>query len=245
LAQERARSQDLEKQLATRGDSDKLLAQERSRSQDLEKQLAARGDSDKLLAQERSRSQDLEKQLAARADSDKLLAQERSRSQDLEQQLAARGDSDRQLAQERARSQALEKQLASRQHPTPGSSQDAMPTDASPPSSSIAPADNPATFATQSEAPRGSPDATRLMARATMLLGQGNIGAARIILQSAAEMGSAPALFALAETYDPTVLSAWGTLGTRGDPGKAQELYAKALASGIPEAKDRLNALRY
>ena len=82
------------------------------------------------------------------------------------------------------------------------------------------------------------------MARATMLLGQGNIGAARIVLQSAAEMGSAPALFALAETYDPAVLSAWGTLGTQGDAHMAQELYAKALASGIQEAKDRLNTLR-
>ena len=82
------------------------------------------------------------------------------------------------------------------------------------------------------------------MARATMLLGQGNIGAARIILQSAADMGSAPALFALAETYDPAVLSAWGTLGTQGDVGRARELYVNALANGIQEAKDRLNALQ-
>ena len=110
---------------------------------------------------------------------------------------------------------------------------------------STAAADNPAPPGARPEAPRGNPEATRLMARATMLLGQGNIGAARIVLQSAADMGSAPALFALAETYDPAVLSAWGTLGTQGDVGKAQELYAKALASGIQEAKDRLNALRY
>src|SRR5215203_271333 len=82
LVQERVRSQDLEKQLAARGDSDKLLARERTRIQDLEKQLAARGDSDKLLAQERARSQELEKQqLAARSDSEKLLARERARSQ--------------------------------------------------------------------------------------------------------------------------------------------------------------------
>jgi curved DNA-binding protein CbpA len=105
LAQERVRSQDLEKQLAARGDSDKLLARERARIEDLEKQLAARGDSDKLLAQERSRIQELEKQLAARGDSDKLLVQERARGQELEkQQLAARSDSDKLLARERARS---------------------------------------------------------------------------------------------------------------------------------------------
>jgi hypothetical protein len=52
-------------------------------------------------------------------------------------------------------------------------------------------------------------------------------------------------LFTLAETYDPAILSAWGTLGTQGDVGKAQELYAKAFASGVRPAKDRLNTLRY
>src|SRR5918995_1166924 len=114
LAQERVRSQDLEKQLAARGDSDKLLAQERARIEDLEKQLAARGDSDKLLAQERARSQELGKQLAARGDNDKLLARERARVQELEKQLAARGDNEKLLAQERSRIQELEKQLAAR-----------------------------------------------------------------------------------------------------------------------------------
>ena len=263
LAQERARSQGLEKQLAARGDNDKLLAQERARSQELEKQLAARGDNEKLLAQERARSQELEKQLAARGDNDKLLAQERARSQELEKQLAARGDNEKLLAQERARSQELEKQLAARQHATPahGHNVIASLSDTShptpPPTNESATAplprsdkpvipavDNPATLAARPEAP-GNPEAAGLMARARVLLGQGNIGVARIVLERAAEMGSAPALFALAETYDPAILSAWGTLGTQGDVGKAQELYAKAFASGVREAKDRLNALRY
>ena len=88
------------------------------------------------------------------------------------------------------------------------------------------------------------PEAPRLMARASLLLSQGNIGAARIALERAAEAGSAPALFALAETYDPTTLAAWGTFGTQGDVAKARELYAKAFASGVQEAGDRLNALR-
>ena len=91
---------------------------------------------------------------------------------------------------------------------------------------------------------QGSPEATRLIARAGALLGQGNIGAARIVLERAAETGSAKASFALAETYDPVILSAWGTYGTRGDATKARELYAKAHAGGIQEAKDRVNALR-
>ena len=91
---------------------------------------------------------------------------------------------------------------------------------------------------------QGRPEVARLMARASALLGQGNIGAARIVLERAAETGSAQASFALAETYDPAILSAWGTHGTRGDATKARELYAKAHAGGIQEAKDRLNALR-
>jgi hypothetical protein len=107
--------------------------------------------------------------------------------------------------------------------------------------------DKPARTAAQPaapDAPGNSSEAVRLMARASLLRDQGNIGAARIVLERAAETGSASALFALAETYDPLSLSAWGTFGTRGDVAKAQELYANALAGGVQEARDRLNALR-
>jgi len=83
-----------------------------------------------------------------------------------------------------------------------------------------------------------------LMARANGLLAQGDISGARIVLERAIEMGSAGASFAIAETYDPRVLSGWKTYGTRGDAAKAREFYAKASASGIEEAKDRLESLR-
>src|SRR6202165_3162109 len=69
---------------------------------------------------------------------------------------------------------------------------------------------------------QGSPEATRLIAHASALLGQGNIGAARTVLPRAAETGSAQASFMLAETYDPAKLSAWGTYGTRGEATKAR-----------------------
>jgi predicted nucleic acid-binding Zn-ribbon protein len=88
-----------------------------------------------------------------------------------------------------------------------------------------------------------NPEVVRLMARASALLTQGNIGAARIVLERAVEIGDAMASFALAETYDPNVLASWGTYGTRGDASKARELYAKATAGGIRGAKDRINAL--
>ncbi|MGY2845147.1 peptidoglycan hydrolase CwlO-like protein [Bradyrhizobium sp. USDA 4509] len=91
---------------------------------------------------------------------------------------------------------------------------------------------------------QGGPEAARLLARASTLLGQGDISGARIVLEHAVETGSARASFMLAETYDPLVLSTWKTYGTRGDVTKARELYAKALAGGIQQAKDRSVALQ-
>ncbi|WP_409192461.1 hypothetical protein [Bradyrhizobium sp. RDM4] len=86
--------------------------------------------------------------------------------------------------------------------------------------------------------------AAKLIARASVLLEQGNIGAARIVLERAVEMGSAQASFALAETYDPLMLPNFGTYGTQGDLTKARTLYARAEAGGIVEAKARFEALR-
>ncbi len=90
----------------------------------------------------------------------------------------------------------------------------------------------------------GDAEVMRLVARASALLGQGDISAARIVLERAAETGSAQASFALAETYDPLMLPKWGTFGTRGDATKARDLYARAQAGGIKEAKERFEALR-
>lgn len=92
----------------------------------------------------------------------------------------------------------------------------------------------------QSPSDAGDSEFKRLMSRAHVLIGQGNISAARIVLERAAETGDGRALFALAETFDPIVLSSWGTLGTLGDAAKAQELYGRALAGGFEEARSRL-----
>jgi len=92
--------------------------------------------------------------------------------------------------------------------------------------------------------PEDAAEVARLVARASVLLGQGDIGSARIVLERAAETGSAQASFTLAETYDPLILPKWGTYGTRGDAMKARDLYAKAQAGGIKEARERLDALR-
>jgi len=87
-------------------------------------------------------------------------------------------------------------------------------------------------------------EVARLVARASVLLGQGDIGSARIVLERAAETGNAQASFALAETYDPLVLRKWGAYGTLGDAAKARDLYARAQAGGVKEARERFDALR-
>jgi hypothetical protein len=166
-----------------------------------------------------------------------LLEQERTHRRELEQQLAA---AHRDPASEPDARQAAATDTPGTGAPPENDKQNdgqndkpATPTD----DSAIAMAVRPAA----PEAP-ANPEPARLMARAGRLLDQGNIGAARIVLERAAEMGSAPALFTLAQTYDPAVLSAWGTFGTQGDVDKAQELYAKAFAGGVRQAGDRLNS---
>ena len=90
----------------------------------------------------------------------------------------------------------------------------------------------------------GNQQAVRLIARANLLLEQGNIAAARNMLDRAMEMGSTVALVWLAQTYDPLFLSTRQTFGTQSDIAKARHLYGKALAGGVVEAKVRLEALQ-
>lgn len=145
------------------------------------------------------------------------------------------------LQQERSRTEARERDLAPVWRPTqeraPVERANEAPILPATQNVEAAVADPPAA-ANQNEAE------ARLIPRARALLDQGNIGAARIVLELAAEKDIAQASFMLAETYDPAVLSAWGTYGTRGETAKAQELYAKAHRGGIREAKERLDALR-
>ena len=105
-------------------------------------------------------------------------------------------------------------------------------------------AEAPATEQPAAADAQGSAEAAKLLAQASALISRGNISAARIVLERAVETGNARASFALAETYDPLVLSTWKTYGTRSDVTKARELYAKALAGGIQEARGRSVALR-
>jgi len=75
-------------------------------------------------------------------------------------------------------------------------------------------------------------------------LGNGNIAAARMMFQPAAEAGDAVAAFALAETYDPSVLKKLGAKGgITADVALANNWYEKARALGSPLARERLERL--
>ena len=152
------------------------------------------------------------------------------------------------LQQERARTERLERDIALAQ----GTAPNVVTIGSTTRDKSIEVAANPIAERAPAASARGDAQpnseqaavATGLVARASVLLRQGDIGAARLVLERAVEMGSAQASFALAETYDPLILAKWGTYGTRGDASKAQDLYARADAAGFQEAKARLEALR-
>jgi hypothetical protein len=96
----------------------------------------------------------------------------------------------------------------------------------------------------ESAASRPSADEQRLLARANALLRQAEISSARPLLERALERGSARAAFMLAETYDARVLQSWRVRGISGDPAKARELYERAQAGGIEDAKERIRTLQ-
>ena len=102
----------------------------------------------------------------------------------------------------------------------------------------------PERSASASGAPSSLADEQRLLARANALLAQADISGARPLLQHALERGSARAAFMLAETYDARVLQSWRTSGISGDRTKARELYERARAGGIEDAKERIEALK-
>jgi TPR repeat protein len=79
-----------------------------------------------------------------------------------------------------------------------------------------------------------------LMKRGTEFVANGNIGAARLMFQPAAEAGEPTAAFALAETYDPAVLEKLGAKGITPDVAVAQRWYEKAKALGSTAAVSRI-----
>jgi len=94
------------------------------------------------------------------------------------------------------------------------------------------------------QAAGGATDETRqFIQRARGFLVQGDIKTARLFLERAADLGDSSATFALAETYDPIILSLWPARSVLADRDRARVLYEEAFASGVTEAKQRINRL--
>ena len=83
-----------------------------------------------------------------------------------------------------------------------------------------------------------------VLAQAAQRIDSGDIAGAREMLTGAGDGGQGEVSFALAETYDPDMLAAWGTRGVTADAAKARALYHKAFDLGVAQAEKRLDGLR-
>ena len=95
----------------------------------------------------------------------------------------------------------------------------------------------------EADAPPKTPDAetlAALMTRAKSLLTLGDIAAARLLLERAANAQDATAAFLLAQTYDPAVLRVRDTRSITPDPVMARDWYRKAASFGSAAAQQRL-----
>jgi hypothetical protein len=90
----------------------------------------------------------------------------------------------------------------------------------------------------------GSESPAGVLTTAELLISGGDIALARTLLEQTATGGNATVLFALAETFDPNMLAAWGVRDLRADPDRARGLYERALAGGVDRARGRLQGLR-
>jgi hypothetical protein len=89
-----------------------------------------------------------------------------------------------------------------------------------------------------------SPDETAaLLKRGNALIASGDLAAARLVLQRAAEAGNARAAFALAGTYNPITLGELQVHGLSADLAKARHWYERAKELGSPDASRELQAL--
>lgn len=73
--------------------------------------------------------------------------------------------------------------------------------------------------------------------RASMLLEQGDVGGAWIVLERAGQIGRVQATLSVTETYDP--VAKWRSYGTRGDAINAQESPLRRLQQ--QESRKRKN----
>jgi hypothetical protein len=107
----------------------------------------------------------------------------------------------------------------------------APPPVAAPPPAAAAPKPAPAPKPVVSQA-----EMDELMARGQQMLATGDIVAARLFFERAAEAGNAAAATAAGKTYDPFFIADTHARGIRGDPVAAARWYRQASAGGDHEA---------
>jgi hypothetical protein len=120
------------------------------------------------------------------------------------------------------------------------------PPSAAPPAPPVAPSvAAPAPPPAAPQARRLSPDElSALMKRANGLLVIGDIGAARLLLERAADAQEAEAALLLARTYDPLVLGTKDARAITPDPAQARIWYRKAAELGSQHAQQRLTQMQ-
>ena len=82
-----------------------------------------------------------------------------------------------------------------------------------------------------------------LLKRGKDLFASGDLAAARLVLQRAADANQAEAALALGATYDPFVLRELKVYGFTPDAAMARVWYEKAIELGSPAARRRLEML--
>jgi TPR repeat protein len=109
---------------------------------------------------------------------------------------------------------------------------------------SAPPSPTPTTAASHPNSTRAIPDRqAQLFKRGADFLKDGNVAAARLMLQSVADAGNAEAALLLGATYDPIMLADLGVRGLQPDRVAALAWYRRAQAYGASEASSRIERL--
>jgi hypothetical protein len=91
--------------------------------------------------------------------------------------------------------------------------------------------------------PQANARGDAMLSRGRALFASGDVAGARLMLERAAESGSAAAALVLGETYDPSTLAARGVRGMTPDIRQARVWYERARTLGVSEADERLRRL--
>lgn len=109
--------------------------------------------------------------------------------------------------------------------------------------SRIANTPDPAPPATETTISEPKASWTSAVAEGKKRILDGDVLGGREVLMPAVEADEPEALMALAETYDPNMLAAWGVRDVASDVAQAKELYERAMRAGVEPAKARLEGL--